>query len=76
MIQDAMFETLCKILYHKDRINFFSAMRGLSHLRHEQSARAISECLVARNDLTIQDHVYAISCLRGEVDLAPDPRLN
>lgn len=75
-IQDAMYEVLCRILHQRDRICFFAAMRGLSHLKHELSAKAISECLAMRNDLSIQDHVYAISCLRGEVDLAAAPKLS
>jgi hypothetical protein len=74
-VQEAMFETLIKILNHKERVNFISALHGLGHLRHEGSAEAIMDSLYRRGDLRQGDMSYAMACVRGDMDSLPCPPL-
>jgi hypothetical protein len=75
-VQDAMFESLEKILTHEERICFIGALHGLGHLRHERGVQAIRDALARRSEtLDAQDHAYALSCIRGDMDAGPPPRL-
>ncbi len=74
-IHNAMFHCLTRILGHRERINFISAARGLSHLRHIQGARAIHEALRHRASVNEEDRTYALACTRCEADLLPRPKL-
>jgi hypothetical protein len=74
-VQDAMFRSLSGILEHEERINFISAARGLSHLRHKDSAQVIYEALNRRTGISEEDRAYVLACSRSEADLLPRPTL-
>ena len=75
-VQDSMFQSLNDILHQKPKISFMSAVRGLGHLHHELGQGAIHAALAHRNDLTIFEHAYGLSCIRGDVDANMPPAFN
>jgi hypothetical protein len=74
-VQEAMFQTLKRLLNAKERISFLAAAHGLGHLRHPRGPEAIRDALASRGDLLEGDDAYAQSCIRGEMDAGPGPRL-
>jgi hypothetical protein len=74
-VQEAMFQTLKRLLGAKERISFLAAAHGLGHLRHPRGGEAIREALAARKDLIEGDEAYILRCVSGEMDSGPGPRL-
>ncbi len=72
-IQDAMFESLERILGMPERACFLGALHGLGHLRHPRAEMAIRAALARRGGLSDLDTAYAHSCIRGDMDAGPSP---
>jgi hypothetical protein len=75
-IHDGMFESLAAILHQKPVICFLGAARGLAKLHHEHGADAITAALASRNDLSIFEHAYGLSCSRGDMESLVPPDLD
>ena len=69
-IQNVMFDTLSRMLSHRDRITVLAALRGLGHLRHERGVATIRDFLNHRTDLSAADQAYAMARARGDLDLS------
>jgi hypothetical protein len=73
LIQDAMLEVLQKIILLPERSCFLGALHGLGHLRHQRGHQAIHEAVARRENLRAADLEYALACIRGDMDSAPNP---
>lgn len=65
-IQNAMFETLSKILELEAEQCQMAALHGLNHVRHPHTVGLISAFIRKNPDLSNDDIEYALSCARGE----------
>ncbi|HEX8474005.1 MAG TPA: hypothetical protein VF666_08230 [Pyrinomonadaceae bacterium] len=66
-VQQAMFETLKRILYLDSRDCRMSALHGLGHLKHPELEKTIDEFLAAHTDLDEELKKYALQCRMGEI---------
>ncbi len=64
-IQNAMFETLTKILKLDERHCQFAALHGLNHVFHPDTDAVIKRFVQSRPDLTDREVEYATACANG-----------
>jgi hypothetical protein len=67
LIQDSMFECLCKIL-DLDAIDCqLAALHGLGHLRHPETEMVINKYLELHPTLDDETRTYALDCITGDI---------
>jgi len=64
-VQEAMFQTLRRILGLESKACQTSALHGLGHLRHAQSSKAIEAFISVHPDLDDELRGYAMRCRAG-----------
>jgi hypothetical protein len=65
-VQQAIFETLCRILRLPSKACQKCALHGMGHLRHADTKKVISEYLSMNPEVEEELKKYAISCMSGE----------
>lgn len=66
-VQQAMFETLKRILYLESRACRMSALHGLGHLKHPELEKTIDGFLAAHADVDEELRQYALACRTGKI---------
>lgn len=67
VIQNAMFETLEKILYLESEECQYAALHGLGHLRHPQTEKLITDFMKQNQSITDDMIAYANACIKGDI---------
>lgn len=67
VIQNAMFETLEKILYLESEECQYAALHGLGHLRHPQTEKLITDFMKQNQSITDNMITYANACIKGDI---------
>lgn len=65
-IQNAMFETLAKILKLDSVDCQWAALHGLNHVLHPETNRVVKDFVESNPDLSDEDVEYAILCANGQ----------
>ena len=66
-MQDAMFETLTKILQLDNEECQGAALHGMGHLLHPKTKAVIRSWIATQPDLSEDDLKYAEACILGEI---------
>lgn len=66
-IQEAIFETLVRILALDSEICQLAALHGMNHLGHPDTEKVIGEFIRKNRELTLEQIDYAKKCITGDI---------